>query len=82
MSCLLAGLNRPISSLFGRCQMVVKVMQRGHMTDIRRYNIQEQKQTDETERMKSMSMKAACCQSLITETIEQYIEASKYHRKS
>ncbi|XP_078337910.1 uncharacterized protein LOC144626785 isoform X1 [Crassostrea virginica] len=37
--------------------------------------------TDETERMKSMSMKSSCRQSLITETIQEYIEASNVTRK-
>ena len=37
--------------------------------------------TDETERMKSMSMKSTCRQSLITETIQEYIEASNVTRK-
>ncbi|XP_078338153.1 uncharacterized protein LOC111133112 isoform X2 [Crassostrea virginica] len=37
--------------------------------------------TDETERMKSMSVKSTCRQSLITETIQEYIEASNVTRK-
>ena len=37
--------------------------------------------TDETERMKSMSMKSTCRQSLISETIQEYIEASNVTRK-
>ena len=32
--------------------------------------------TDETEKMKSMSMKSTCCQSLINEINQEYTEAS------
>ena len=57
--------------------MVVKVMQRGHMTDISQFYLQEQN----LYRMKSMSMKSTCRKSLITETIQEYIEASNITRK-